>query len=259
MKKLLLGLIGIFILVIGVASFSHNGVTDRYNPLVKEDFVYVKAKESGRLSTVGEVAGDYKLTGYYASGEGRDVKFYAPRGLREGAAERDLYKEPSKVDKNKETIFNAKLKELKGRVLFAANPTRAVEFLEQMVQAADHPTLARSIQDEFFTLGQAVLQSAGGNVEASHKVRQELGNTHNKLVRATQVEGAGEAFEVLQTIESIENGAFVNTAKFEVAFGEFSKDLVEYANDTETYKNVHRDRILQVQMEHADMKGALIQ
>lgn len=173
-------------------------------------------------------------------------------------AERDLYKEPSKVDKNKETIFNAKMKELKGRVLFAANPTRAAEFLTQMVEVADHPTLARSIQDEFFTLGQAVLQSAGGSVEASHKVRQALGNTHNKLVRATQVEGAGEAFEVLQTIESIENGAFVNTAKFEAAFSEFSKDLVEYANDTEAYRNVHRDRILQVQMEHADMKNAAI-
>ncbi|WIG27327.1 ABC transporter ATP-binding protein [Bacillus toyonensis] len=52
-----------FVLVIGVASFSHNEVIDRYNPLVKEDFVYVKAKESGRLSTVGEVAGDYKFTG----------------------------------------------------------------------------------------------------------------------------------------------------------------------------------------------------
>ncbi|EJQ83252.1 ABC transporter ATP-binding protein [Bacillus toyonensis] len=58
-----MGLIGIFILVIGVASFSHNEVIDTYNPLVKEDFVYVKAKESGRLSTVGEVAGDYKFTG----------------------------------------------------------------------------------------------------------------------------------------------------------------------------------------------------
>lgn len=173
-------------------------------------------------------------------------------------AERDLYKEPSKVEKNKETIFNAKMKELKGRVLFAVNPTRAAEFLAQMVEAADHPTLARSIQDEFFTLGQAVLQSAGGNVEASHKVRQALGNTHNKLVRATQVEGAGEAFEVLQTIEAIENAAFVDTAKYGAAFNEFSKYLNEYANDTETYKNVHRDRILQVQMEHSDMQGALI-
>ncbi|MBF7146772.1 hypothetical protein IWA67_08825 [Bacillus toyonensis] len=173
-------------------------------------------------------------------------------------AERDLYKEPTKVDKNKETIFNAKMKELKGRVLFAVNPTRAAEFLAQMVEAADHPTLARSIQDEFFTLGQAVLQSAGGNVEASHKVRQALGNTHNKLVRATQVEGAGEAFEVLQTIEAIENAAFVDTAKYGAAFNEFSKYLSEYANDTETYKNVHRDRILQVQMEHSDMQGALI-
>ncbi|CAM4152847.1 MULTISPECIES: YxeA family protein [Bacillus cereus group] len=85
MKKLLLGLIGLFIVVIGVASVSHNEITDRYNPLVKEDWLYVKAKESGRLSKIGEVAGDYKLTGYYASGEGKDVKFYAPRGLREGA------------------------------------------------------------------------------------------------------------------------------------------------------------------------------
>lgn len=174
-------------------------------------------------------------------------------------AERDLYKEPTKVDKNKETIFNAKMKELKGRVLFAPNPTRAAEFLEQMVEAADHPTLARSIQNEFFELGQTVLQSAGGNVEASHKVRQALGNTHNKLVRATQVEGAGAAFEVLQTIEEIENGSFVDTAKFSAAFGEFSKDLAEFANDTESYRNVHRDRILQVQMEYADMKGAVIQ
>ncbi|EJQ44271.1 hypothetical protein IEQ_04611 [Bacillus cereus BAG6X1-2] len=85
MKKLLLGFIGIFILVIGVASFSHNEITDRYNPLVKEDWVYVKAKEAGRLTRIGEVAGDYKLTGYYTSGEERDVKFYAPNGLREGA------------------------------------------------------------------------------------------------------------------------------------------------------------------------------
>ncbi|WP_179865885.1 YxeA family protein [Bacillus wiedmannii] len=85
MKKLLLGLIGLFILVIGVASVSHNELTDRYNPLVKEDWLYVKAKESGRLSKIGEVAGDYKLMGYYTSGEGREVKFYAPRGLREGA------------------------------------------------------------------------------------------------------------------------------------------------------------------------------
>ncbi|WP_157349840.1 hypothetical protein [Bacillus sp. EE-W1] len=173
-------------------------------------------------------------------------------------AERDLYKEPSKVEKNKETIFNAKMKELKGRVLFASNPTRAAEFLAEMVEAADHPTLARSIQDEFFTLGQAVLQSAGGSVEASHKVRQALGNTHNKLVRATQVEGAGEAFEVLQRIEAIENAAFVDTAKYGAAFNEFSKYLNEYANDTEAYKNVHRDRILRVQMEHSDMTGALI-
>ncbi|MGR5875149.1 YxeA family protein [Bacillus pacificus] len=83
MKKLLLGLIGVFILVIGVASVSHNEITDRYNPLVKEDFVYVKAKNLADYPKL-EVAGDYKLMGYYTSGEERDVKFYAPRGLREG-------------------------------------------------------------------------------------------------------------------------------------------------------------------------------
>ncbi|WP_261797469.1 hypothetical protein [Bacillus sp. COPE52] len=35
-----MGLIGIFILVIGVASFSHNEVIDRYNPLrVKKEML----------------------------------------------------------------------------------------------------------------------------------------------------------------------------------------------------------------------------
>ncbi|MGG0153874.1 YxeA family protein [Bacillus mycoides] len=86
MKKLLLGLVGIAILAIGCMNVFHNEVTDRYNPLVKEDWLYVKAKESGRVSTVGEAkqAGDFKLSGYYGSGAQREIKFYAPRGLKEG-------------------------------------------------------------------------------------------------------------------------------------------------------------------------------
>lgn len=87
MKKLLLGLIGLFILVMGCFSLFHNEVTDKLNPLIKEDWVYVKTNESGRLTQVGPsgTAGDFKLTGYYNSGEQREVKFYAPRGLKEGA------------------------------------------------------------------------------------------------------------------------------------------------------------------------------
>ena len=51
-----LGVIGLFILVISVATVSHNEITDRYNPLVKEDWLYVKVKTKGEyIETYQEV------------------------------------------------------------------------------------------------------------------------------------------------------------------------------------------------------------
>lgn len=177
-----------------------------------------------------------------------------------GKAEIELLKPASKVDEQSQKLFSADLAQLRGNIMFGMTPERSMKSLVELVEKASvHPELAAQIQGEYLTLGSDILQRAG-KAETATKLRHELLNNHNKLNRATKVEGYEEATAALAAVAEMENSQFAHEAKFSRVFEEISGThrLMNYANRADDYIKDHRDKILKVQMQNSDMKGALI-
>ncbi|MCZ4247422.1 YxeA family protein [Bacillus amyloliquefaciens] len=63
--------------------FFHNDVTDRFNPLIHQQDVYVQIDRDGKHLSPGGT--EYTLDGYNASGKKEEVTFFAGKDLRKNA------------------------------------------------------------------------------------------------------------------------------------------------------------------------------
>ncbi|PEW44083.1 hypothetical protein CN431_13480 [Bacillus cereus] len=176
------------------------------------------------------------------------------------AAQAELLREVPAVDAQTQALFNADLVQLRGNIMFGATPERSAGHLAELVEkAAVHPNLAKQVQEEYLSLGAAIAQRVGHS-EQGMKLRQSLLNGHNMLNKATKGDGYEEANRSLATISEMEKAQFVSGAKYDSVFEQISGDTIlkQFANDSERYFDVHRERVLAVQMQHPDMQGAAI-
>ncbi|MBE5108377.1 hypothetical protein IGI01_24935 [Bacillus thuringiensis] len=175
-------------------------------------------------------------------------------------AQAELLREVPAVDAQTQALFNADLIQLRGNIMFGATPERSAENLVKLVERASvHPSLAKQVQEEYLQLGAVVAQRVG-NTEQGFKLRQSLLNGHNNLNKATKADGYDEANEILVAISDAEKAQFVSGPKYDRVFAEISGDTIlkQFANDSEKYFDVHRERVLRVQMQNPDMQGAAI-
>ncbi|MGD2410264.1 YxeA family protein [Bacillus subtilis] len=63
--------------------FFHNDVTDRFNPFIHQQDVYVQIDRDGKHLSPGGT--EYTLDGYNASGKKEEVTFFAGKELRKNA------------------------------------------------------------------------------------------------------------------------------------------------------------------------------
>ncbi|MEH7818818.1 YxeA family protein [Bacillus velezensis] len=63
--------------------FFHNDVTDRFNPFIHQQDVYVQIDRDGKHLSPGGT--EYTLDGYNASGKKEKVTFFAGKDLRKNA------------------------------------------------------------------------------------------------------------------------------------------------------------------------------
>lgn len=63
--------------------FFHNDVTDRFNPFIHQQDVYVQIDRDGKHLSPGGT--EYTLDGYNASGKKEEVTFFAGKDLRKNA------------------------------------------------------------------------------------------------------------------------------------------------------------------------------
>ncbi|MCR9040046.1 YxeA family protein [Bacillus sp. L381] len=63
--------------------FFHNDITDRFNPLIHQQDVYVQIDRDGKHLSPGGT--EYTLDGYNASGKKEEVTFFAGKELRKNA------------------------------------------------------------------------------------------------------------------------------------------------------------------------------
>ncbi|MCR6595464.1 YxeA family protein [Bacillus halotolerans] len=63
--------------------FFHNDVTDRFNPFIHQQDVYVQIDRDGKHLSPGGT--EYTLDGYHASGKKEEVTFFAGKDLRKNA------------------------------------------------------------------------------------------------------------------------------------------------------------------------------
>ncbi|AQP96385.1 YxeA family protein [Bacillus velezensis] len=63
--------------------FFHNDVTDRFNPFIHQQDVYVQIDRDGKH--LGPGGTEYTLDGYNASGKKEEVTFFAGKDLRKNA------------------------------------------------------------------------------------------------------------------------------------------------------------------------------
>ncbi len=82
MKKIMGMLVVLAVAIVGFMALP-NEVTDRLNPLVPKDEIFVQITESGTPQSPGGY--DYTLAGFNAEGEKREVTFYAGKELRKNA------------------------------------------------------------------------------------------------------------------------------------------------------------------------------
>ncbi|WP_258397559.1 hypothetical protein [Bacillus sp. SRB_331] len=144
--------------------------------------------------------------------------------------------------------------------MFGATPERSAENLVKLVEKASvHPNLAKQVQEEYLSLGAAIAQRVG-NTEQGFKLRHSLLNGHNNLNKATKSDGYEEANQILAAISEAEKAQFFSGAKYDQVFSEISGDTIlkQFANDSERYFDVHRERVLRVQMQNSDMQNAAI-
>ena len=84
MKKIIsLLAAGLAIVCIGAFLLIHNDVTDRFNPLVPKESVYVQINKDGKHLSAGGY--EYTLEGYNGAGEEKEVTFFAGGLLRKNA------------------------------------------------------------------------------------------------------------------------------------------------------------------------------
>ncbi|ATH93746.1 hypothetical protein ACH95_11155 [Bacillus glycinifermentans] len=74
---------GLAVVCIGSFLFIHNDVTDRFNPLVPKENVYVQINKEGKHLSPGGY--EYTLEGYNAAGKEKEVTFLASGSLRKNA------------------------------------------------------------------------------------------------------------------------------------------------------------------------------
>ncbi|MGH0597497.1 hypothetical protein [Bacillus mycoides] len=175
-------------------------------------------------------------------------------------AQAELLREVPAVNAQTQALFNTDLIQLRGNIMFGATPERSAENLAKLVERASvHPSLAKQVQEEYLQLGAAIAQRVG-NTEQGFKLRQSLLNGHNNLNKATKADGYDEANEILVAISDAEKAQFVSGPKYDQVFAEISGDTIlkQFANDSEKYFDVHRERVLRVQMQNPDMRGAAI-
>ena len=174
------------------------------------------------------------------------------------SAQAELLREVPAVDAQTKAIFDADLIQLRGNIMFGTTPERSAKHLAELVEKASvHPSLAKQVQEEYLQLGAAIAQRVGHS-EQGMKLRNELLNGHNKLNKATKADGYEEAQRSLADIAEMENVQFISNAKYDRVFSEISGDniLKQFANDSERYFDVHRERVLRAQMQNPDMQGA---
>lgn len=74
---------GLAVVCIGAFLLIHNEVTDRFNPLVKKENVYVQINKDGKHLSPGGY--EYTLEGYNDAGKEKEVTFFAGGSLRKNA------------------------------------------------------------------------------------------------------------------------------------------------------------------------------
>lgn len=83
MKKTISLITAALAVCIGAFLLIHNEVTDRFNPLVKKESVYVQINKDGKHLSPGRY--EYTLEGYNDTGKEKEITFSASDSLRRNA------------------------------------------------------------------------------------------------------------------------------------------------------------------------------
>ncbi|AGN38456.1 YxeA family protein [Bacillus paralicheniformis] len=74
---------GLAVVCIGAFLLIHHEVTDRFNPLVKKESVYVQINKDGKHLSPGRY--EYTLEGYNDTGKEKEITFSSSASLRKNA------------------------------------------------------------------------------------------------------------------------------------------------------------------------------
>jgi hypothetical protein len=136
------------------------------------------------------------------------------------------------VSKQQEMFFESTMQNIEGRVTFANSLKQATVALEELLDVANEPILAKRALDNFIELSKPTLSLSGSMEKAA--LKQKLGNMYQQLYDLAQVEGAHPAREALQQINVLKNAGFV-TGYVQDALKEISINTANNVNTPFSY------------------------
>lgn len=147
------------------------------------------------------------------------------------AAQQVLVQPLEKVDDVTSELFNEKLREVQAAVIFSTNSMTALEALTNLLDT-EEPVLAKAAAEKVLQLSNHVLVNT--TIDERQQVKMQLGRIHNDLYERGLPQGAREAKEALETIDSMRKTHLMPQVVVE-ALGRTSSTLKEYSNRPQDY------------------------
>jgi hypothetical protein len=184
-------------------------------------------------------------------GKSRSIKQRYEKSLQNAKqdAEAILLQELPKVEDRKQQLFNLRLQELEGQIMFAANAEAALSALNEMLEAADEPALALQVKEKFVGLSQNVLALVSGTAEQL-SMRKGLSDLYNMISASSRPEGAEEAAMLLDEATRMLTGGHIYTDLIGNALQEISRNATIYLENPDDYFKDHADEVKQVMFEN---------
>jgi hypothetical protein len=184
-------------------------------------------------------------------GKSRSIKDRYEKNLQNAKqdAEAILLQALPKVEDRKQQLFNLRLKELEGQIMFATNAEAAMSALNEMLEAADEPALALQVKEKFVGLSQNVLALVSDTGEQI-SMRKGLADLYNKVSVNSQPEGAEKAAILLDEAARMLTAGHIYTDLIGNALQEISRNATIYLEKPDDYFADYADEVKQVMFEN---------
>jgi hypothetical protein len=146
-------------------------------------------------------------------------------------AENLIHSKVKPVDPVKEERFNKKLAEVKTEILLS-NHRKGKELLTQFLQTIDEQAFAAKVKEEFPTLIQPILSSAGADTE---KYRQELFSVFEQVKKQSLHPEALEAINIAEFADQAMQSSFFNSLVQEKVSEHLGREVGQFVNKPDEF------------------------